>query len=125
SSASRRSSSWSPASACCGAGSMVQVRLVEDEATRRLCLRLRWTVFVEEQNVPPSLEVDQHDSSGAVHALVLLDGIPAGTGRFVLIEPGLAQIGRMAVIDGARGQGIGIALLRLLEDEALGRGARR
>ena len=43
----------------------------------------------------------------------------------MLIGPGLAQIGRMAVIDRARGKGIGIALLRFLEDEALGRGARR
>lgn len=104
---------------------MVQVRLVEDEAARRLCLRLRWTVFVEEQNVPPSLEVDQHDSSGAVHALVLLDGIPAGTGRFVFVEPGLARIGRMAVLDQARGKGLGRTLLRFLEDEARRRGAQR
>ncbi len=104
---------------------MVQVRLAEDQAGLRACLRLRWTVFVEEQKVPPSLEVDEHDSSGAVHALALVDGVPAGTGRFVLIEPGLAQIGRMAVIEGARGKGIGIALLGFLEDEARRRGARR
>ena len=95
---------------------MVQVRLVEDEAARRLCLRLRWTVFVEEQGVPPSLEVDQHDSSGAVHALGLLDGVPAGTGRFVFVEPGLARIGRMAVRAPYRQRGVGSAiLLHLME----------
>ncbi|HEX9575383.1 MAG TPA: GNAT family N-acetyltransferase [Myxococcales bacterium] len=103
---------------------MVEVRLAEKEADRRACLRLRWTVFVQEQNVPPSLEVDADDSSGAVHALALLDGVPAGAGRFVFVEPGVARIGRMAVMDDARGNGIGTALLRFLEDEARKRGAR-
>jgi predicted GNAT family N-acyltransferase len=103
---------------------MVEVRLAETQADRRACLRLRWTVFVEEQNVPPSLEVDEHDPS-AVHALALLRGVPAGAGRFVLVEPGVARIGRMAVVDDARGSGIGTALLRFLEEEARKRGARR
>ena len=104
---------------------MVEVRLAETDADRRACLRLRWTVFVEEQNVPPSLEVDEHDASSAVHALALLRGVPAGAGRFVLVEPGLARIGRMAVVDDVRGRGVGAALLRFLEAEALERGARR
>ena len=104
---------------------MVEVRLAETDADRRTCMRLRWTVFVEEQNVTPSLEVDEHDSEGAVHALALLAGVPAGAGRFVMIEPGTAQIGRMAVVDDARGKGVGIALLRLLEAEARRRGAKR
>ena len=104
---------------------MVEVRLAESEADRRTCMRLRWTVFVEEQNVPPSLEVDEHDAKGAVHALALLDGVPAGAGRFVFAEPGLARIGRMAVIDDARGNGVGRALLAFLESEARRRGAKR
>ncbi len=103
---------------------MVEVRLAEKEADRRACLRLRWKVFVEEQHVPPSLEVDEHDSSGAVHALALLDGVPAGAGRFVFVAPGVARIGRMAVVHDARGNGIGTALLRFLEDEARKRGAK-
>jgi predicted GNAT family N-acyltransferase len=104
---------------------MIEVRLAEKEADRRTCLRLRWTVFVEEQNVPPSLEVDEHDAAGAVHALALLRGVPAGAGRFVLLERGVAQIGRMAVVDDARGQGVGAALLHFLEQEARRRGAKR
>jgi predicted GNAT family N-acyltransferase len=104
---------------------MIEVRLAENEAERRTCLRLRWTVFVEEQNVPPSLEVDEHDPAGAVHALALVDGVPCGAGRLVLVEPGLARIGRMAVIDDTRGKGVGMALLRFLEAEARKRGASR
>jgi predicted GNAT family N-acyltransferase len=104
---------------------MVEVRLAETDADRRACLRLRWTVFVEEQNVPPSLEVDDYDGTTAVHALALLDGVPAGAGRFVVVEPGLARIGRMAVVDDVRGRGVGAALLRFLEAEARRRGAER
>jgi predicted GNAT family N-acyltransferase len=104
---------------------MVEVRPAETEADRRACMRIRWTVFVEEQNVPPSLEADVHDASGAVHVLALLDGRPAGAGRFVLIGGGLARIGRMAVIRDARGKGIGMAILRFLEAEARKRGAER
>src|SRR5207244_12333360 len=88
-------------------------------------LPICWTGFVEERSVPPSLEVDEHDSSGAVHALALLDGVPAGTGRFVFVEPRIARIGRMAVVDDARGKGLGLALLRFLEAEAHNRGATR
>ena len=54
-----------------------------------------------------------------------LEGVLAGTGRFVLVEPGVAQIGRMAVVDEARGKGVGLALLRFLEEEARRRGAKR
>jgi predicted GNAT family N-acyltransferase len=103
---------------------MIQVRLAESPKDIQLCLRLRWTVFVEEQGVPPSLEADEHDTRDAVHALALLDGVPCGAGRFVFAEPGVARIQRMAVIDGARGKGAGRALLAFLEDESRRRGAR-
>jgi predicted GNAT family N-acyltransferase len=87
------------------------------------CLRLRWTVFVEEQGVRPSEEVDSRDHTDAVHALALLDGIPCGTGRYIFEAPGLAKIQRMAVIDDARGRAVGKALLLFLEDEARVSGA--
>ena len=104
---------------------MVKVRLVESPRDVETCLRIRWTVFVEEQNVPPSLERDRHDQTDAVHALALLGEVPAGAARFVFVEPGMVKIGRMAVIDDARGKGVGIAMLRFLEEEARRRGASK
>jgi predicted GNAT family N-acyltransferase len=103
---------------------MIQIRLAESPADVQLCLRLRWTVFVEEQGVRPSLEVDEHDGKDAVHALALLDGVPCGAGRFIFEQPGVAKIQRMAVVDDARGKGAGRALLDFLEGEARRRGAR-
>lgn len=103
---------------------MLTVRLAESKGDLDTCLRLRWTVFVEEQGVPPSLEVDEHDASSAVHALAFWKGVPCGTGRFVLAQ-GVARIGRMAVVDDVRRKGAGAALLRFLEEEARKRGARQ
>jgi len=104
---------------------MIEVRLARSAKDVEQCLRLRWTVFVEEQGVRPSLELDGHDKTDAVHALALVDGVPCGAGRLIFIAPGVARIQRMAVIDDARGRGVGKALLAFLEDEARRRGATR
>jgi predicted GNAT family N-acyltransferase len=102
---------------------VLTVRLAESKADVETCLRLRWSVFVEEQGVPPSLEVDGHDATDAVHALAAWKGVPCGAGRFVLAS-GIAKIGRLAVVDDVRRRGVGRALLRFLEEEARKRGAR-
>jgi len=73
--------------------------------------------------------MDLADTAGLVVSELVTNalrhGVPAGAGRFVFVEPGVARIGRMAVVDDARGSGIGTALLRFLEDEARERGAKR
>ena len=102
---------------------MIEVRLARSARELEQCLRLRWTVFVEEQGVRPSDELDGHDRTDAVHALALLDGVPCGTGRFIVEPPALARIQRMAVIDDVRGHGVGRALLAFLEAEAARQGA--
>jgi predicted GNAT family N-acyltransferase len=101
------------------------VRLASSPAEVRACLRLRWTVFVEEQGVRPSDELDARDAADAVHALASRDGVPCGAGRLVFEAPGLAKIERMAVIDDVRGCGVGRELLKFLETEARRRGAAR
>jgi len=104
---------------------MIEVRLAQTPRDVELCLRVRWTVFVEEQGVRPSDELDGHDRADAVHALALLDGVPCGAGRLVFREAGVACIQRMAVIDDVRGRGVGRALLTFLEQESRRRGATR
>jgi predicted GNAT family N-acyltransferase len=104
---------------------MIEVHVAQDSRDVEQCLRLRWTVFVEEQGVRPSDELDAHDRTDAVHAVASLDGVPCGAGRILFKEAGLAKIERMAVIDDVRGRGVGRALLRFLEGEARRRGATR
>jgi predicted GNAT family N-acyltransferase len=72
--------------------------------------RVRETVFVGEQKVPPALEWDGEDDS-ALHLLAEdARGNPIGTAR--LLPDG--HIGRMAVLMDWRGRGVGSALLREL-----------
>ncbi|HEV2088259.1 MAG TPA: GNAT family N-acetyltransferase, partial [Cryptosporangiaceae bacterium] len=86
---------------------------------------LRHEVFVVGQGVAEAIERDGQDTS-AVHAIAWTDdpGRPVGTGRLLGEPPGAAQIGRMAVRASARGRGVGVAVLRLLEREAMWRGHR-
>ena len=102
---------------------MIEVRLAQSAKDVQHCLRLRWTVFVEEQGVRPSDELDAHDNADAIHALASLDGVPCGAGRVIFTGTSVAKIERMAVIDEVRGRGVGRTLLQFLEGEARRRGA--
>jgi predicted GNAT family N-acyltransferase len=96
----------------------MRVELLEWNAARPLAAPIRHAVFVDEQKVPEESELDEHDARGG-HARARDDGGRAlGTGR--LLPDG--HIGRMAVLRGARGCGVGSALLTALMGEARRRG---
>ena len=86
------------------------------------CAAIRRRVFIEEQNVPEALELDDLDAT-AVHLLATQDGRPVGTAR-LLIEGETAKIGRVALLPEARGTGAGAALMRAALDELRARGVR-
>ena len=86
-------------------------------------LRLRYRVFCEEQGVDLAAEQDGRD--GEALQLVALDGERVvGTCR-VLLENGVARLGRMAVEPGHRGRGIGTALLAHADHTMRDAGAER
>ncbi len=87
------------------------------------CYAIRKTVFVEEQNVPLDLEMDDYDAV-ATHFLLTGDqGQFQGTAR-LLNKNGLAKIGRVAILKEARGQGLGLVLMESVLEEARRRGFR-
>ncbi|MDO5371262.1 GNAT family N-acetyltransferase [Paracoccus sp. (in: a-proteobacteria)] len=86
------------------------------------CAAIRRRVFIEEQNVPEDLELDEHDAT-AVHLLATRDGRPIGTAR-LLIDGDTAKIGRVAMLAEERGTGAGAALMRAALDELRERGVR-
>jgi predicted GNAT family N-acyltransferase len=89
---------------------------------REKAFEIRHSVFVQEQNVPSSLEKDADDAH-AFHILACLDGEPVGTARMVTRgESG--KIGRVAVLSKARGKGVGKMLMKALEKHALSGGLR-
>ncbi len=78
--------------------------------------KLRHIVFVEEQNVPVELELDELDDNETTqHFIGELDGSPIATGR--LIDTG--QLGRICILKEHRRQGYGIALLKHIVKYAL------
>lgn len=83
---------------------------------------VRIAVFVEEQGISRSDELDDFDAS-ATHCVAYVDGAPTGAGRLLLFD-GYAKIGRMAVIASHRGSGIGALVLDALEREGAVRGIR-
>ena len=99
----------------------ITVKLVETEEDMEAAVGIRFRVFVDEQSVPPEIELDEYDAV-ATHALALEGGQAIGTGRMFL-EEGVARIGRMAVDLPHRRRGVGGLVLRFLEDEAKTQGA--
>lgn len=94
----------------------------------REALDVRFAVFVDEQGVPPEEECDEHDGPGdrrAVHALVREGEEIVAAGRYYACDAETVQIGRMAVLPGARRAGAGRLLLDALMGEARSRGFRR
>jgi YbgC/YbaW family acyl-CoA thioester hydrolase len=85
---------------------------------------LRRAVFVEEQNIPESLEWDEHDAV-VLHAVARNRlGQVIATGRLLHAEDGVSHIGRMAVHRNLRSGGHGAAVVRVLEEAAQARGDR-
>jgi predicted GNAT family N-acyltransferase len=104
-----------------------EVRVASGEADMAACFAVRTEVFVIEQSVPASIEYDAYDAD-AVHVLAVgPDGAPLGTGRLLYGDaalgktgdPAVGSLGRLAVTAAARGLGVGAALVRAIEEQAL------
>ena len=100
------------------------VKLVENEDEFEGAIAVRFRVFVAEQAIPPEEELDEDDAT-ALHAIALVQGRIVGTGRLVSREDGDGQVGRMAVDQAWRRQGVGGEILIFLEDEARSLGMAR
>ena len=78
--------------------------------------RVRFTVFVDEQKVPPELEMDDRD--GVCLHWLARDAAGAAVGTVRLdIEKG-GKVGRLAVLAEARRHGVGRALMERLHEIA-------
>jgi YbgC/YbaW family acyl-CoA thioester hydrolase len=85
---------------------------------------IRTEVFIDEQKIPADMEWDEADD-GAVHAVAFNRlGRGLATGRMLEHVPGVAKIGRMAVLASSRHGGVGRAVLDALLEAARARGER-
>ncbi|WP_220741273.1 GNAT family N-acetyltransferase [Leuconostoc miyukkimchii] len=79
-------------------------------------LNIRKTVFVLEQGVPLSDELDnQIAEESATHIVAYLNGSPVATARVLEEHPGIWHIQRVATLKPMRGQGLGSQLLAYIE----------
>ena len=102
------------------ASSKVTLRAADWIVDRAALRAVREQVFVREQGVAVELEWDEFDPL-CQHVVAEAAGQAIGTGR--LLPDG--HIGRMAVLESWRGQGVGSALLEALLHLARARGTRR
>lgn len=87
----------------------IMINIILDEKDMAEALRIRQTVFVEEQKVDPEIEYDEYEDA-STHILARLDGRPVGTARWRLTDSG-QKLERFAVLVDARGEGVGKALV--------------
>jgi predicted GNAT family N-acyltransferase len=101
----------------------VEVRPARDRSEVEQALALREQVFCVEQGVALAADRDGLDDL-AIQVVAIESGHVIGTCR-VLVEGEIGQLGRMAVEAGARGRGLGAAILAAAEQSARDAGARQ
>lgn len=99
---------------------LLRIRITDWHSDRTEITKLREKVFVHEQGVPPELEIDGSDPF-CIHIVAEYRNQTIGTGR--LTRDG--HIGRLAVLEEYRGQGIGSILLSRLIQEAVHHGLNK
>ncbi|MEU0277322.1 MULTISPECIES: GNAT family N-acetyltransferase [unclassified Streptomyces] len=114
-----------------GSGSGFLVRIAAGPADTEACFAVRKQVFVVEQRVSEDIEYDGRDAWALQLLAIRADGVPLGTARLLYGpeaadrtggDPSVGSLGRLAVVAEARGLGIGVALVRAVEDAARERG---
>jgi predicted GNAT family N-acyltransferase len=102
----------------------MEVRRPRDERELAAALALRLEVFCGEQGVTFEGDRDARDDDEALQLVAVEDEV-LGTCRMLIERGGTAKFGRLCVRAGARGRGIGAALLEAAEREARAAGAVR
>jgi predicted GNAT family N-acyltransferase len=91
----------------------ISVRVADWQKDNADIRRIRESVFIAEQSVPPELEWDADDLD-AIHFLAFEGDFPIGTAR--LLPDG--QVGRVSVLKDWRGLKVGDALMQAVIAEA-------
>lgn len=98
----------------------IAVRRADTAADRAACYAIRAAVFAEEQGVQGAEKGDRDDPT-AIHALGLVNDIPAGTGRLHIVRTRSGQEGQIAwvsVLPRFRRMGVATAVMAHLMDAA-------
>ena len=98
----------------------MKIMTVENEQHYQDALKVRKTVFVEEQKVPMELEVDEYEKD-ATHIVAYENDKPVGAGRF-RVKNGAAKVERICVLKEMRGHHVGLEIMKKIEALATSKG---
>ncbi len=99
----------------------IEVRRADSPQDRQACYAIRAAVFAQEQGVRGAERGDRDDAT-AIHALALVDGVPAGTGRLHLVrtkDGPEGQIAWVSVLSQFRRGGVATAVMQHLMTSAV------
>ncbi|WP_027417554.1 GNAT family N-acetyltransferase [Aneurinibacillus terranovensis] len=97
------------------------VKSADDAATLKKALAVRRSVFIEEQNVPEELELDEHDvaGTGTRHFIIANEnGEAVAAARLRPYDQGMGKVERVAVLAVHRGKGLGRKIMEAVEKAA-------
>lgn len=96
------------------------IQPVHSEKEMADALAVRRVVFIEEQEVPEDLEIDEHDAvdSGTIHFVAYDGDKPVGASRLRPYAPGVGKVERVAVTQTERGSGLGRLIMQAMEQTA-------
>lgn len=97
---------------------MITAKIVETDKEYQDAILIRRKVFVEEQDVPLHMELDEYDQD-ATHFIAYDNDIPFGAGRIRAVEPAIGKIERVCVLPEYRGKHHGNLIMQCMEDYAL------
>jgi predicted GNAT family N-acyltransferase len=93
---------------------VVKIKKAENQFDFFNCMQIRTDVFIIEQNVSPTIELDEYDPT-AIHFIAYEGDTPLGTARLVIID-NHGKVGRVAVNKAARGKKVGKKLMVAIEE---------
>lgn len=96
---------------------MIDVKIARSDRERDDAFYVRKKVFVDEQGVPITLEIDEYDQT-ANHFIVYIDENPIGAGRIREINKGIAKVERVCILQEFRGKHLGSLIMEELEKYA-------
>lgn len=102
----------------------VEVRVVEQKEDYENALSVRRVVFVEEQQVPIELEIDNYEEASTHFVAYDDEHLPVGAGR-LRSKGDWAKVERICVLKDRRREHIGEAIMERLEEVARKEGFKR
>ncbi|UYP00748.1 GNAT family N-acetyltransferase [Oceanotoga sp. DSM 15011] len=98
--------------------------LFKDVDFFKMAYDIRKKVFIEEQNVPPNLELDGLDA-GCIHYVLIHDENPVCTARVRYLNGSEVKLERVATIYEFRKKGLGKELINYIESDLLKRKVKK